>query len=145
MTGRTGRVAAMIVAVALLAGCPLLVPPDPSAPVVQITEVGIRRSEAERFRYELTLGIHNGSEEVLPAVEFRAIAEVNVPDRDELIREAIVLSIREEIAGRSWNTLRLLFDSPFSFVPPVPIRLTDISVSARDGRVSYPWPVEESQ
>lgn len=144
MTGHIGPVAIVFVA-ALFAGCSFSLPERSPVPPLQITEVAIRRSEAERFRYELTLGVHNRSEEPLRAVEFRATAEVTVPNRDEPVREAIVLSIREEIAGESWNSLRFLFDSPFSFVPPVPIRLTNIAVHAFDGRVPYPWPVEEEQ
>lgn len=133
----------IIAIAAVLTACSPLIPQAPPEPPIQITRVELRRSETERYRYELTLGIHNESTNSLESIEFRAILEAPVPDREEAVREEIALAIWEEIPGESWHTLRCPFDSPFEFVAPVPVRLTDIAVAAFGGSIRYPWPIEE--
>jgi len=138
----TARIAIVAITTVLTA-CSPLIPQASREPPIQITRVELRRSETERYRYELTLGIHNESTDRLKSIEFRAILEASVPDRDEAVREEIVLAISDEIPGRSWHTLHCPFDSPFAFVAPVPVRLTGITVCAFGGSVRYPWPIEE--
>lgn len=136
-----GLLSALVIPVAiLLSSCIFATPPE--API-QIHGISFHRSVSESYRYELVFGIRNVSTTTLERIEFRAIAEVSIPGEDDPLGAALVLECKTEIGSGEWKTLRTPFTSPYDFVPPVPMTLTDITIRASGEDVAYPWSVEE--